>query len=724
MLVSVDQIIDSEERYHSYKKLAPPKHKAAPVEAAAESISSKFAADEKKIETGKKLVQRKEMLETAASEPVDFAFERAIGHNDSVYSNFCELIAAAKQKIGRIVIKDSNKSTGYATGFLVSERLMLTNWHVFQTATDARDSEVQFNYELDMQGRGSQPVIFKLSIKDFFYSSKELDYCLVAVEANDITGVMPLSNFGYLYLDPALGKLGEEGKELLNIIHHPDGDYKQLSIRENRFTKMLDETIWYETDTAPGSSGSPVFNDQWQVVALHHMGVASKTADGKNYLDRNGKIIESIDGKVDISKICWIANEGIRTSVLVADIIKNNAGSSFVKGMQTPLKPKETSLRFHSPNDTKASSENDSKKHENMDSNTGNVKILFPASLLENNGNLSIVISNNKDKPGLQPVAASAAKSSADEEFLLEIARLDTENAVDYSLCKGYLDTFLGIHIPIPKPQKDLMKFVARKKASTAYILKYHHFSVIYHAVRKSPIISAINVDGSSQNRRDNEARVDLWLRDNRLDYDVQLNDKYYALSGFDRGHMSRREDADWGETAQLAKKYADMTCVYTNACPQVPALNRSNRSGIWGKLEMFILEKGVEIENGKSSKISVFNGPIFSATDPVFKDIQVPMEFWKLILWFNAAGNLQATAFKLSQSGLVGDINFEELDLDGNPEFEQYQISIASLQTLTNIDFTKLLQYDTFKSVTPAESVKIKSEEEFKQFVNETFLA
>ena len=29
----------------------------------------------------------------------------------------------------------------------------------------------------------------------------------------------------------------------------------------------------YSADTEPGSSGSPVFNDQWEVVALHHASV-------------------------------------------------------------------------------------------------------------------------------------------------------------------------------------------------------------------------------------------------------------------------------------------------------------------------------------------------------------------------------------------------------------------------------------------------------------------
>jgi endonuclease G len=58
----------------------------------------------------------------------------------------------------------------------------------------------------------------------------------------------------------------------------------------------------YTTDTQPGSSGSPVFNDQWLVVALHHSGVP-KT-------DKNGKVSRK-NGEVE-----WIANEGVRISCI------------------------------------------------------------------------------------------------------------------------------------------------------------------------------------------------------------------------------------------------------------------------------------------------------------------------------------------------------------------------------------------------------------------------
>jgi V8-like Glu-specific endopeptidase len=35
---------------------------------------------------------------------------------------------------------------------------------------------------------------------------------------------------------------------------------------------LFEHRLQYTTDTLPGSSGSPVFNDAWKVVALHHAG--------------------------------------------------------------------------------------------------------------------------------------------------------------------------------------------------------------------------------------------------------------------------------------------------------------------------------------------------------------------------------------------------------------------------------------------------------------------
>jgi endonuclease G len=172
---------------------------------------------------------------------------------------------------------------------------------------------------------------------------------------------------------------------------------------------------------------------------------------------------------------------------------------------------------------------------------------------------------------------------------------------------------------------------------------------------------------------------------------------------------MSRREDANWGKTAAAARLSADFTCMHTNSCPQVKALNQN--PGLWGRLETVVLEKGAQKEDGKFAKISVFNGPIFKATDPIYKGVQVPLSFFKIIVWYNDNLELNATGFKLSQSDLVGDIDFEAIDIDDNIEFKAYQCSIKSLESETKIDFSQLIKYDTYLKTNGLESLEMKTE-------------
>src|SRR6185295_12247422 len=82
---------------------------------------------------------------------------------------------------------------------------------------------------------------------------------------------------------------------------------------ENQLLRRTDDFLWYSTDTLSGSSGSPVFSNDWLVVALHHSGVPAL---------RNGKIQtvlgrdfdRTVDKEDDIK---WIANEGVRVSRIV-----------------------------------------------------------------------------------------------------------------------------------------------------------------------------------------------------------------------------------------------------------------------------------------------------------------------------------------------------------------------------------------------------------------------
>lgn len=697
MLLPLDQLRKSKSRFDNWKD----KNKIRPEVI---SIGEEVLIDNVVVEIDptipagniigeeENLKMRKEMLSSLNKEPVDFAYERTIGNNDSVYSNFIELLLNAKRKIGRIVVKDGITIIGHATGFMVSEQLLLTNWHVFKSKNDALTSLIQFHYEYDEKGHPQNGITFELNPNAFFFNCKELDYCLVAVKGIDDKGINKLSDIGYIFLEPKLGKLGNEEKECLNIIHHPNGDYKQLSIRENTFTKILPTTLWYKSDTAQGSSGSPVFNDQWQVVALHHMGVGKKN-DAGDYIDKNGDIIEIIDNKIDETRIVWIANEGIRISVIINHLKQSKySNNPYVNGIFNPISSNNSISNSNFRREVIDSVS--PQKNEPSDA----IQVSIPKSILEINGTLNVSFStkSNNRLTDLPKTIVEETPPVTDYSIAEESKKL--ERSMDYGNCTGYGNRFLGNKhsIAIPKPLETIENDIAILKDTVdATILEYHKYSVIFNAKRKLPLISAINVDGDLDKRLDKTKRVDRWIRDNRLDYAIQLDNSFYYKSGFSRGHMSRREDANWGITPEEAKRNADLTCVHTNACPQVQALNGAG--GLWGKLEKLVLEKGAKKEEGKTGKISIFNGPIFKESDPLFRGTRIPLEFYKVICWVTSEDKLKVTAFKLSQITLVDSIDFEDLNIDENIQFKEYQCSLKSLSEETQINFSHLFEYDTF---------------------------
>ena len=279
---------------------------------------------------------------------------------------------------------------------------------------------------------------------------------------------------------------------------------------------------------------------------------------------------------------------------------------------------------------------------------------------------------------------------------------------MDFSKCEGYDPKFLGVEIPLPQPKKTIKKQIARLIGNENEMeLKYFKYSIIFNAETHMPLISAVNVEGDAAKRLDNSKRKDDWLRDRRISFEHQLADKYYLKSNFDKGHMSRFEDANWDNTEEDALRNGIYTCFYTNACPHVGGLNRAG--GLLGKLEKAVLERGVKIQEDKpEARMTVFNGPIFNKDkDRPFKGITVPMEYFKIVVWLNDNGQPRATAFKLSQETEVGNIKFDEmmsleeeaLDIDKNVAFKEYQLSIKSLSRLTNIDFRHLERFDTFKA-------------------------
>ena len=230
----------------------------------------------------------------------------------SVTATFCRSTSslAVKELPERSVELRSPSDGGawYGTGFLVGPRLLLTNHHVIANADEASQCEAEFGYESDIDGVVREPVRFNLRPHEIFYTNSELDVTFVAVTPLSDEGV-PLHRYGRLPLIPLSGKA--ISGEWVTIIQHPGSEPKQIAIRASQIITLEpkvalgidpDKFIHYSTDTEPGSSGAPVFNDQWQVLALHHKAVPAPTKPGTT--------------AEESAKQVWIANEGVRISAI------------------------------------------------------------------------------------------------------------------------------------------------------------------------------------------------------------------------------------------------------------------------------------------------------------------------------------------------------------------------------------------------------------------------
>jgi hypothetical protein len=222
---------------------------------------------------------------------------------------YLEVGVRVARSVGRIHVR-TPKGSGFGTGFMVSPQLVLTNNHVLEDAGIAGASRIEFDFQEGADGKLRTSVFLNFDPATFFVTHKGLDFSLVALKG-----------------DPkAVAKLGfnglsaEEGKvivgEYVSIIQHPSGERKQLALRENLIVDVLENFLHYKTDTSPGSSGSPVFNDQWEVVALHHSGIPSKDSQGR-LLTRDGKLWTKAMGE---HAIHWIANEGVRISRILKHV--------------------------------------------------------------------------------------------------------------------------------------------------------------------------------------------------------------------------------------------------------------------------------------------------------------------------------------------------------------------------------------------------------------------
>lgn len=211
--------------------------------------------------------------------------ERQIVDQDETMLDVSFLARGVQRAGGVCRLKVSMASGQYwGTAFRIGPSLLLTNHHVLHDWKNddapALSVSAAFGYQADLDGQ--VPAVVEIDL-DVSTIAGERAHDFAVISTTDPmppeVPILPLSVPKPVNVD-----------DRVLIIQHPNGLPKKIALAHNLVRHVDDDVIQYWTDTDPGSSGSPVFNEGWEVVALHHRWVDSPADDGIAYRNQGRNI--------------------------------------------------------------------------------------------------------------------------------------------------------------------------------------------------------------------------------------------------------------------------------------------------------------------------------------------------------------------------------------------------------------------------------------------------
>lgn len=181
----------------------------------------------------------------------------------------------------------------YGTAFRIGEDLLLTNHHVLfdrgrgpVIGPPATRVQAWLHYELDTAARHRVPTVVSCR-PDTIVGDREHDWAVIRT-ADPLPDDIPVIELDGA--DPVT--VGER----VYIIQHPHGGVKKIGMHHNIVRHVDGHVIQYWTDTEAGSSGAPVFNERWRLVALHHRWLATEVAGQREYRNQGRRISRVAEG--------------------------------------------------------------------------------------------------------------------------------------------------------------------------------------------------------------------------------------------------------------------------------------------------------------------------------------------------------------------------------------------------------------------------------------------
>jgi endonuclease G len=243
--------------------------------------------------------------------------EITIEEDDTLDVGFLHEGSAASRSVAKLLVHrhfdglpsmlaGNQPDLGMGTGWMLGPRLLITNHHVIDARIPGREPPAA-PADFQLQGSTAQ-VLF-----DFHKASSAvtatrslacvasdptLDYALLRLP-EDAPDRPPLR----LRSGPITKPKDRALRDRVNVLQHPNGDPMRLGFRNNFVVTGTEDKLSYLTDTAGGSSGSPICDDAWFVAALHRgwltipggpVTVWGKSINQENYGTPIGQILQHL----------------------------------------------------------------------------------------------------------------------------------------------------------------------------------------------------------------------------------------------------------------------------------------------------------------------------------------------------------------------------------------------------------------------------------------------
>jgi len=110
----------------------------------------------------------------------------------------------------------------------------------------------------------------------------------------------------------------------------------------------------------------------------------------------------------------------------------------------------------------------------------------------------------------------------------------------------------------------------------------------------------------------------------------------------------------------------------------------------MWAGLEDYILDNADNI----NFKVSVFSGPVQAPDDDPYRGVNLPRQFWKVVVMVKDTGDLSATAYLLSQEELIKGLELVP-EVFSYGAYRTYQVPVSRIEELTRLSFGSLVDAD-----------------------------